>query len=179
MYVCAVWWVGGWALCACLHASMRKSPRCLQNDKVDVAGKLPAITESTKILLSPLPPTPHPLSLTPESTSLCLSLSPSSLSHSCSLCLYFSLSIIVFINNYQCWSLLARIIVYFCDILYSVSQAVGNWCVCVCLLHLFIASFSLSLYCIFSLIAISLCLSGWITHIASCSEPAGRGILRL
>lgn len=53
--------------------------------------------------------------------------------------LCFSLGIIVFINIYQCWSLLARIIVYLCCAL------PGGWWLSVCDFHCFI-SFSSLLY---------------------------------
>lgn len=74
--------VGGWM-----------GPHCLQNDKVEVAGKLPAITESKKILPPPLSP--------PLSAFLYPHLPFPTLAHSVSI-FHFSLSIIVFINIYQC-----------------------------------------------------------------------------
>lgn len=137
------------------------SSHCLQNHEVDVAGKIAITKQEDSQSLCPLS----------FSLSLPLSTSPSFISQSCSLFLYFSLGIIVFINIYQCWSLLARIIVCFWGILYSSSRRLVTLCVfvCVCVFCIFslLHSFSLSLYCIISLITVSLCLSGWITYISS------------
>ncbi len=81
------------------------------------------------------------------------------------LTLCFSLSIIAFINIYQCWSLLARITVYFCGILYSVFQAAGDWCVSVCLC-----------VCVYVCMCICICICleysplGEIWHTSRCSN---------
>lgn len=102
---------GKWPDNKSVQVFVHVSPHCLHKTRWTSVGKLPAESKKTPLLL-----------LLPLSDWLCLYL----FSLSCLLCLYFSVSIIVFINIYQCWSLLARIIVYFCGILYSVFQATGD-----------------------------------------------------
>lgn len=102
---------GKWPDNKSVQVFVHVSPHCLHKTRWTSVGKLPAESKKTPLLL-----------LLPLSDWLCLYL----FSLSCLLCLYFSVSIIVFINIYQCWSLLARIMVYFCGILYSVFQATGD-----------------------------------------------------
>lgn len=75
------------------------------------------------------------------------------------------LSIIVFINIYQCWSLLARIILFLWCFVFCLP---GGWRLSVWILYLFTASFTLSLYCIFGLIKSHKILPQWM------DQPQGR-----